>query len=84
VKSAYKLAARSKNASEFQVGSSAAGVEGRPIYKEIWSAEVPPKVRIFAWKLVTDGLATQDKRKRRDLVPSDICDVCGKRGTMRW
>jgi hypothetical protein len=38
---------------------------------------VPPKVRIFGWKLATDGLATQDKRRRRGLAPSDMCAVCG-------
>jgi hypothetical protein len=34
-------------------------------------------VHIFAWKLAVDGLATQDKRKWRGLVPSDLCDICG-------
>jgi hypothetical protein len=35
----------------------------RPLYNEIWSAKVPPKVRIFAWKLSHEGLATDSNWK---------------------
>jgi hypothetical protein len=53
IKSAYKLAARIKFEQNNQAGSSATGNDGRPMYREIWSADVPPKVCIFAWKLAT-------------------------------
>jgi hypothetical protein len=58
-------------------GSSSGPIIGRAIYKELWNADVRPKVRIFAWKLATNGLATQDKRRRRGLASSNVCDVCG-------
>jgi hypothetical protein len=47
VKSAYKLTIRAKQMNESQSRSSLGSTEGRPIYKGIWSADVPPKVRIF-------------------------------------
>jgi hypothetical protein len=78
VKSAYKLAARIKFEQNNQAGSSDGGNDGCPMYKEIWSAVVPPKVQIFAWKLTTDGLATKDKRNHRGLAPSNVCCICGK------
>jgi hypothetical protein len=31
----------------------------RAVYDRIWSADVPPKVRIFAWRLSQEGLATR-------------------------
>jgi hypothetical protein len=77
VKSAYQLAVPLENANPSQGSSSGAGDRGRPIYKNIWNAEVPPKVRNFAWRLAVDGLGTQDKRRRRGLVQSDICHICG-------
>jgi hypothetical protein len=43
---------------------------GRVIYKALWNADVPLKICIFAWKLATDGLATQDKRNRMSLSMS--------------
>jgi hypothetical protein len=73
VKSAYQLAVSLENANDNQGDSSDAGGSGRPIYKNIWNAEVPPKVCIFAWKLAVDGLATEDKRMRRGLVQSNMC-----------
>jgi hypothetical protein len=50
---------------------------GRAIYEALWNANVPPKICIFAWKLATNGLATQDKRNRRSLSVSSRCEVCG-------
>jgi hypothetical protein len=32
---------------------------------------------MFAWKLASDGLATQDKRNRRGLTSTSACEVCG-------
>jgi hypothetical protein len=75
VKSAYQLSVRLDDANKHQDGCSAAGREGRPTYKNIWSAEVPPKVRVFAWKLAVDGLATQEKRWRRGVVPSNLGSI---------
>jgi hypothetical protein len=45
---------------------------------EIWSANVPSKVRIFAWRLSQDELATQVNWKMRTLEKDAICQVCGR------
>jgi ribonuclease HI len=75
VKSAYRLAINEDRAN--RAGSSTSNHLDRPLYKVLCNVEVPPKVGIFAWKLALDGLATQDKRRRRGLVASDLCEVCG-------
>jgi hypothetical protein len=37
-----------------------------------------PKVRVFAWKLARNRLATQEKnRNHRGLARSTICTICG-------
>jgi hypothetical protein len=41
------------------------------------SAQVPPKVRIFAWRLSQNGLATQSNRKQRTLTKIATCEICG-------
>jgi hypothetical protein len=69
VKSAYRLVISEDR--ENKAGSSALGNLDRSLFKELWNAEVPPKVPIFAWKLAADGLAKQDKRSRRGLVPNN-------------
>jgi hypothetical protein len=45
-------------------------------YTEIWSTQVPPKVRIFAWRLSQEGLATQYHMKKRTLTNDATCRIC--------
>jgi hypothetical protein len=77
VKSAYKLALRMEYKVMGNEGSSSCADGSQSLYKKLWSVKVPPKVRLFAWKLSEEGLATQDNRKRRTLVREDICTICG-------
>jgi hypothetical protein len=59
--------------------SCSARPEGdRPLFKGIWTTKIPPKVRVFAWRLVKDGLATQVNRKKRTLAKHATCQVCGR------
>jgi ribonuclease HI len=78
VRSAYKLALQPHQAEQRQEGSSRNLDGSRALYKEIWSAKVPPKVRIFAWRLLHDGLATQCIRMKRTLTDDATCQVCGR------
>jgi hypothetical protein len=49
-----KLAMEAEQDVESQAGSSARMDGRRPLYGEIWSANIPFKVRIFAWPLSQD------------------------------
>jgi hypothetical protein len=76
VKSAYKLA------SDIQSGASIAGTSTndpgkRDMWNLVWKAKVPPKVKVFGWKLATNSLGVQDHRCKRkmDIVPT--CNICG-------
>jgi hypothetical protein len=75
IKSAYHLAVSLDCTDRDQVGCSAR-TDGR-VFKCIWSANVPPKVRVFAWRLSQEGLATQTNRKSRGLEREATCQVCG-------
>jgi hypothetical protein len=43
----------------------------------IWKANVPPKIRVFAWRLATDILPTRNNRVRRKLEFCSKCAICG-------
>lgn len=47
-------------------------------WKLIWNCPIPHKVRIFAWKLASNALATMVNKKRRKLEVLDTCPVCGR------
>jgi hypothetical protein len=62
VQSAYKIALEEDQAEMRQTSLSTRLDGGQPLYKEIWSANVPPKVWVFAWRLTQEGLATNNNR----------------------
>jgi 5-methylcytosine-specific restriction endonuclease McrA len=78
VKCAYRLALEGEQANKRQEGSSSSADGSRSLYNEIWMAQVPPKVHIFAWKPTLEGLATQCNRKKCTLIDDAMCHICGR------
>jgi hypothetical protein len=56
--------------------SSSRPAGDRILWNNIWSCDVPPKVRIFAWKLSRDILPTKGNKFKRRLEVSLACDLC--------
>jgi hypothetical protein len=63
IKSAYKLALELEQAEQMQESTSVRGDGSRVLHRMIWLVNVPPKVRIFAWRLAHEGLSTQCNRR---------------------
>jgi len=76
VRSAYNLAMMEKTR-ECSMASSSNPLGDRKLWSNIWNCEVPPKVRIFAWKLSRDILPTKGNKFKRRLEATPICDLCG-------
>lgn len=77
VRSAYWLAVKIDQQEQHQMGQSRSADGNRSLFSKIWSAPVPQKVRVFAWKLSQEGLATQLNRKHRTLTRQGTCTICG-------
>ncbi|KAE8809075.1 retrotransposon unclassified [Hordeum vulgare] len=76
VKSAYHLA-MAIHYDQFNPGSSSANPTGdRPIWRLIWDTKVLPKLKIFAWKVVSGSLPTDAEKKRRHFDLNGFCQVC--------
>jgi hypothetical protein len=58
--------------------STSSQFEGRPIWKCYWKAPLPPKVLIFGWKVINNGLASQVNKRTRNIVTYSTCEICGK------
>lgn len=76
VRSAYRLALNLKQNLSAS-GTSAAPDGHRNLWRLIWRAPVPPKIRIFAWKLATYSLAIQANRHHRHMDALPTCSICG-------
>src|SRR5438128_9683403 len=58
VKSAYRLAWQCSESGGREQGTSTASNGERKIWTSLWSTNVQPKVRIFAWMVAHDSLPT--------------------------
>lgn len=76
VKSAYKLAMSLKVTGP-QTSSSSANRDDRSIWDLIWKAKIPGKIKIFAWRIATNTLATKVNKCKRTIVTDNKCDICG-------
>ncbi|PNT60993.1 hypothetical protein BRADI_5g08864v3 [Brachypodium distachyon] len=77
VRSAYQLAMDC--VTEEREGCSSASPSGeRKLWSTIWKARVPPKVRVFGWRLATNALAVQEERSKRIKKSLPTCGICGK------
>lgn len=77
VRSAYKLAASSQGQVSLKPSSSSSQAHDRSIWDIIWKAKVPPKVRIFGWRIATNSLATKKNKFRWTLELDATCNICG-------
>lgn len=77
VRTAYKLGAQLKQQGE-PASSSICEADNRSIWDYIWKAEVPEKVRIFAWRVATETLPTKKNKWKRTLEVDNICNICGR------
>jgi hypothetical protein len=76
-RSAYRLGVN-PILSSLSPGQSSSEANGsRGIWNLVWKAEVPLKVRIFAWKAATASLAVRSGLHRRMPNFDPICAICG-------
>ena len=76
VKSAYYIATKGLDTKE--EGESSSSDARSPLWKKLWQLNIPPKVRIFAWKMCMNALPTLVNLQRRGINTYDICPACGK------
>jgi hypothetical protein len=76
IKSAYWLAVDKPQ--QPSMGATSRSPDSQhAIWKAICGCLAPHTVRVFAWRLTTNGLATWDNKHKRNLEVSNICVICG-------
>jgi hypothetical protein len=77
LRSAYKLGLRLSQQGLAFATSSDVPLGDKAIWKLIWQCKIPLKLKIFAWKALAGGLATELNKHRRHIPISGGCRVCG-------
>lgn len=75
VKSAYKLL--SENHRHAQVMDYVSSSNHQDYWKKVWKLKVPPKVRIFWWRVLHEFLPTQQIMHPRHIEQVPTCTECG-------
>ena len=79
VRSAYRLLSES----ELQVHAHATGASSHsvaasdPRWLKLWKQKLPPKVRVFWWRVMNDYIPCRANLHRRHVDPLAHCRICG-------
>ena len=75
VKSAYYVALTMINSLD---GGESSHEDPRiPFWKWIWQLKIPPKIRIFFWKVCANALPTLLNLRKRGVDTDGMCPMCG-------
>lgn len=77
VQSAYHLGVSIRNASK-TLAQCSNPVANHKSWVELWSTDVPNKIKIHAWRLIRNGLAVGMELHRRRIKPGIFCIACGR------
>ncbi|KAF8740105.1 hypothetical protein HU200_013821 [Digitaria exilis] len=79
VRSAYRMLARNeaqqRHFDENRAAHSASMDD--PMWKMLWKCKVPPKVRVFWWRVAHEFLPSRANLHRRHMEPLGTCETCG-------
>lgn len=81
VRSAYYLGMSTKMASKAMASSSNPVAEHKS-WMELWATDVPNKMKIHAWRMITNGLAVGVELHRRRVKQGVFCIACGREETI--
>lgn len=75
VRSAYRLQEDLQSQVVGEYDSPCSSTEGP--WRLIWKLEVPPKVKVFWWRVMHDYLPAKKELHQRHLEPTAHCETCG-------
>ncbi|KAL2935506.1 hypothetical protein RDABS01_018624, partial [Bienertia sinuspersici] len=74
VKSAYFIAQQEKGSA----GPALSSDQRDEVWDKVWRAKVPPKIKIFAWKSIHNGLVVRCNLAKKGMEVDPICPRCGE------
>ena len=79
VRSGYRLLATAEaQKRDFDRGrASHSNNSDDPRWKKLWKCKVPPKVRVFWWRIMHDYIPSRANLHRRHIDQLSTCDTCG-------
>ena len=76
VKSGYHVAHTTVNFENHASPSDGRSNAGKYLWNKVWRSRVPPKVRVFMWRLLRGTLPTRTALAKKLLIPEILCVFC--------
>ncbi|CAM8977245.1 unnamed protein product [Rhodiola kirilowii] len=80
VRTAYKLAVSMEKRRQHGVGEQSNDRQIQVFWKSLWKLKVPPRVKLFGWRLYHNSLPTMRNLLRRGCDVQDRCCFCSSHG----
>lgn len=77
VRSAYQLLKDEQMAEAMALTGETRSSKADSAWKAVWKMPVPPKVRVFWWRVLHDSLPSKAELFRRHVEKEGFCEVCG-------
>ena len=77
VRSAYRMLKEDQTAMTMANSSEAMSSGTERAWQAVWKIRVPPKVRVFWWRILHNSLPSKAELKRRHVEKESHCEVCG-------
>lgn len=77
VRSAYRLLKEEQTASAMAKTGETRTSADEHVWKAAWKVNVPPKVRVFWWRVLHNSLPSKTELKRSHVTLESFCEVCG-------
>ncbi|GJZ32468.1 nucleotide-binding alpha-beta plait domain-containing protein [Tanacetum coccineum] len=76
VKSGYKQALLLKRSHQTASKADTSSKPPQQFWKTLWNIRTQPKIKLFAWKALTNSVATMDNLFKRNCSPCPKCPIC--------
>ena len=78
VRSAYRLLKQDQMEKAMEKDREASGSGAYTAWPALWKLDVPPKIRVFWWRVLHKSLPSKAELKRRHVAGESHCEMCGE------
>uniref|UniRef100_A0A803LRA3 Reverse transcriptase zinc-binding domain-containing protein n=1 Tax=Chenopodium quinoa TaxID=63459 RepID=A0A803LRA3_CHEQI len=73
VRSAYHVELKASLESR----ASSSGAENSTVWNRLWKANIPPKIKLFGWRVLHESIAVRSSLSMRGMSVDSTCPCCG-------
>lgn len=77
VRSAYRLLKDDQMAAAMATSSETMTSGDARHWSAVWRLNIPPKIRVFWWRVMHNSLPSKSELKRRHVEKGSFCEMCG-------